>query len=216
MTSKFTIDELMIRVMPGGFFIAIIFFCYTKNHQVSISGDLDFLYTFLFFCLSFIVGEILQTIAHLLEWIIDAFFKRRRPSQIFLYKKNPVLKNGDERDRIINFLDLSNDQKHIFDKEYADISFWKKNKKYDALSQSLFRRLYTNVVDNERMKISNRNYLFSRVIMTEFLILGILSLFLCNLFLIVVSVGAFSLFLWRSRGIARGLVFEVVLLSLKK
>ncbi len=201
--------------MPGGFFMAAIFLFFAKNYQIHIAGDLDFLYTFLFFCSAFIVGELLQTVAHALEWVVDIFFKRRRPSHIFLYKENPILKSDYQRSKIIHILDFPNNQLEIFDKEYSDLSFFRKQKKDDKLSQDIFWKLYSSVSNQEEMRVVNRNYLFSRVIMVEFLFLTIFAFLSNSWVLVIVNLSIFLLFWWRTRGIARGLVFKTVLLNLK-
>ncbi|MBU1782963.1 hypothetical protein KKA77_00025 [Patescibacteria group bacterium] len=216
MTDKFTIEDLMIRIMPGGFLLAIIFFVFHDKIQINFIDSLDFFYTFMFFCSAFIVGEFLQTIAHETEWFIDIFFKFRRPSEIFLYKNNPVLKSAHKRKEAIEKLNLSDEELKIFDKEYSELSvlWWKKEKKNDEISQSLFWRLYSQVSGSEEIKISNSNYLFTRVIMLEFLLISIL-LYNKNFTLSILSMIILLVFLWRSRGVARGLVFKTVLLNLK-
>lgn len=67
MQDKFTLEDLMIRVMPGGFLLAIIFFMFFNETWVDVTQNFDFLYTFFFFCSAFIIGELLQTLAHELE-----------------------------------------------------------------------------------------------------------------------------------------------------
>lgn len=215
MTDKFTMEDLMIRIMPGGFLLAIIYFVFRNNIQINFVDSLDFFYTFMFFCSAFIIGELLQTIAHETEWLIDIFFKFRRPSEIFLYKNNPVLKSSHKRREVIEKLNLPDEELKYFDKEYSELSilWWKKEKGKDEVSQSLFWRLYTQVGGSEEIKTSNTNYLFIRVIMIEFLLISTL-LYFKNFTLSILSLLIFFVFLWRARGIARGLVFKTVLLSL--
>ena len=98
MHNKFTPEELIIRVIPGGFLLAVIFFAFGDDTILNLNNNLGFLYTFLFFCSAFIIGELLQTLAHEMEWMTDIFFKFRRPSKIFLYKNNPVIKNKYQRE----------------------------------------------------------------------------------------------------------------------
>lgn len=217
MNDKFTIEDLMIKIMPGGFFIAVVYFLFRDKISLPLVDNLDFLYTFLFFCSAFIVGEILQTIAHLNEWIIDLFFKRRRPSNIFLYNNNPVLKSGEKKLELIDKLSLTPEAVDGFDKEYKTLSFWRKkrDKKYDNISQSIFWRLYSNVSDSEEIKSSNRNYLFVRGITIELIIISIILLICKNYYFFAGTLTIGIIFLWRARGLARGLVFKTVLLNLK-
>ena len=217
MSDKFTIEDLMIKIMPGGFFIAVVYFLFRDKISLTLVDNLDFLYTFLLFCSAFIFGEILQTIAHLNEWIVDLFFKRRRPSNIFLYKNNPVLKSKEKRLELIDTLSLNPEDVIGFDKDYKELSFWKKkgDKKYDNISQSIFWKLYSNVSDGEEIKSSNRNYLFVRGITIELIIISIILLICKNYYFFAGTLTIGIIFLWRARGLARGLVFKTVLLNLK-
>lgn len=217
MTEKFTIEDLMIKVMPGGFFIAVIYFLFQDKIIFTLVDNLDFFYTFLFFCSAFIVGEIFQAFAHLNEWIIDLFFKRRRPSNIFLYKNNPVLKSQEKRIEILDKLSLNDADLIALNKDYKELSFFKRkqDKKYDNFSQSIFWKLYSQISDSEEMKAVNRNYLFVRVMMIEFLLTGVVLVILRNYYWAILSIFIGFVFLWRSRGLARGLVFKTVLLNLK-
>lgn len=129
MNDKFSIEELMIRILPGGFLLAFIFFQFGYSIQIILDQNLDFFYTFLFFCSSFIVGELLQTIAHELEFVIDIFFKFRRPSQIFLYKNNPVLKNEHKRKELLKHLHLPKQKSDPFEIDYSNLPIILKRKK---------------------------------------------------------------------------------------
>jgi len=71
MSDKFSIEDLIMKVMPGGFLLAIFYFLFRGKIQFNFIENLDFFYTFLFFCSAYIIGELLQTIAHEIEWIID-------------------------------------------------------------------------------------------------------------------------------------------------
>lgn len=217
MSNKFAIEDIVTRVMPGGFLLAIIYFLFGNNVKINLDNNLDILITFLFFCTAFIVGELLQTIAHEIEWIINIFFKYRRPSKIFLYKNNPVLANEYQRNELLDSLNITKEHYEIFDKDYSKLSilWWKKNKAEDNLSQGYFWKLYSKVSDTNEVKLSNRNYLFARVMMVEFLLISILFFLNSNIVLGIISVSLLLMFLWRSRGIARGLVFQTVLLNLK-
>ncbi len=217
MNDKFSIEELMIRVLPGGFLLAFVFFQFELGTKIVIDQNLDFLYTFLFFCSAFIVGELLQTVAHELEFVIDIFFKFRRPSQIFLYKNNPVLKSEHKRDDLLEHLSLTEEKLAPFKVDYSDLPIiFKRKKKDDDLSQSIFWKLYSEVSTTEEIKICNRNYLFSRVMSVSFLITAIILFAEKNMTPAIISLLIFMMFLWRSRGVARGLVFKTVLLNLKK
>jgi len=217
MLQKFSIEEILIRIMPGGFFLTIVYLIYGNVLNVNIQANLDFFYTFIFFCASYITGEILQTISHELEWIINLFFKLRKPSEIFLYKNNPVIKSDKTREEIIGLIKFSNEE--IISKDYKEVSCnkWsKQNKEEKEISQSVFWKLYTQVSDTEEIKKVNSGYLFSRVITLIFLIISIM-LFIKNINIyFLISVILFFIFLWRTRGYARGVVFKTVLLNLKK
>ena len=207
MSDKFSIEDLIMKVMPGGFLLATLYFLLREKIQFNFIENLDFFYTFLFFCSAYIIGELLQTVAHEIEWIIDIFFKLRRPSEIFLYKNNPITKSEYKRNELMKELKL----------EYSGLSFWwwKKNKKSDEVSQSIFWRLYSRVNQTDEIKIAKRNYLFVRVMILEFLLIGIFFIIDKNYYLSILSFLFCTIFLWRSRGTARGLVFKTILLNLK-
>ncbi|MBT3210200.1 MAG: hypothetical protein HN704_00835 [Bacteroidetes bacterium] len=218
MLGKFSLEDIIIKVLPGGFFLAILYYLYGQDFPFELSKNFDFLYTFVFFCIAFITGEILQTLAHQLEKLVDIFFKLRRPSEVFLYANNPVLKNKNIRIELLDYLKLTKEQSNIFSIYYCDLpflKFWKINKEDNAVSQSIFWRLYSNVSENEEVKTSNRGYLFVRVIVIVFLILGICFFIESNVLIGLICALLFWIFLWRCRGYARGLVFKVVLLNLK-
>lgn len=217
MKDKFTLDELLIKVMPGGFLLAVFYFPYRESINILLNKELDFLYTFIFFCSAFITGELLQTIAHEFEWLVDSFYKFRRPSRIFLYKNNPILKSKYKRDEILKYLQESHTNLEEFDIEYKKLSIFnhKKSEATDSLAQSIFWKLYTNVSDLDEIKTFNRNYLFVRALVIEFIIIGIFFLY-NNYFLIAAcSILIAMVFLWRCRGMARGLVFKTIILNLK-
>lgn len=215
MENKFPIDELAIRIFPGGFLLAVIFLVFSESAYTDLDSNLDFLYTFLFFCAAFISGELLQTLAHEFEWLIDIFFKFRRPSGVFLYRQNPVIGNN-QRDKLMNLLSTSGFELKTFNKKYSDLSIlFKRNRNDNALSQSIFWELYSKVSGLEEMRIANRSYLFVRVMLVEFLLLGGLFLFSGKIHFGAFFLAISALFLWRGRGTAKGLVFKTVLLSLR-
>jgi len=203
--------------MPGGVLLATLYFIYGDIITPLLDVKLDIFYTFLFFCCAFIVGEVLQIISHELEFIIDLFFRCRRPSQVFLYKNNPVVNNEQIRLAIAKKLKLSVEDYPIVKTDYSDLPIlFGRSKDDSSSSQGIFWKLYANVSNSDEIKIANRSYLFARVIMIDFLLICIL-LFTNKIFYMgIIGVVIFSLFLWRSRGIARGLVFKTVILNLKE
>jgi len=157
MYDKFTLEELIIRVLPGGFFLTIMFLIFRNKIHLDFTDNLDFLYTFMFFCSAFITGVSLQAISHETEWLIDIFFKFRRPSKVFLYKNNPVLKNEYKREKCLEKLELTKEKLEVFEKTYSDLSilWWKKKKTEDNLSQSIFWELYSQVSNTDEMGLSS-------------------------------------------------------------
>lgn len=216
MTEKFTLEDLLIKIIPGGVLIGVLYFLFSDQIDLKIEKGLDFFYTFLFFTFSFLAGEVIQTIAHELEWIIYSFFKFYKPSEVFLYKENPVLKNEHIRQRLINHIDLEPSEIVAFEKTYSELPllWWKREKQ--KKTQSIFWKLYSEVSSENEIKVFNRNFLFVRAI--TFVALGVSILFLCKEInqLAIVSASLFILFLWRARGMARNLVFKTVMLNLKK
>jgi hypothetical protein len=215
-SEKITIEDFIIRVLPGGFFLAVLFFAFNMQGYITASnGNLDFLYSFLFFCTAFIFGEVLQTITHIFEFLVDIFFKGYRPSEIFLYKNNPIIEDNKTRNELAEKLDLTNDEKEFFNKDYKKLSLiCAKNNVKRKTGQDLFWKIFTNVEMNPSVKRSNINYLFSRVIMIEFLILSCVLFFINN----TISLSFFAIFiilLWRARGLAKGLVFKSVMTYIK-
>jgi len=216
MTEKFTLEDLLIKIIPGGVLIGVLYFLFSDQIYLKIEKGLDFFYTFLFFTFSFLAGEVIQTIAHELEWIIYSFFKFYKPSEVFLYKENPVLKNEHIRQRLINHIELEPSEIETFEKTYKELPllWWKREKQ--KKTQSIFWKLYSEVSSETEIKVFNRNFLFVRAI--TFVALGVSILFLCKEInqLAIVSASLFILFLWRARGMARNLVFKTVMLNLKK
>ncbi len=216
MTEKFTLEDLLIKIIPGGVLIGVLYFLFSEQIDLKINKGLDFFYTFLFFTFSFLAGEVIQTIAHELEWMIYSFFKFYKPSEVFLYKENPVLKNEYIRQQLFNHLDLEPSELKAFEKTYKDLPliWWKREKQNKT--QSIFWKLYSEVSSETEIKVFNRNFLFVRAV--TFVALGISILFLYKEInqLAIVSALLFVLFLWRARGMARNLVFKTIMLNLKK
>lgn len=213
---KVSIEDLMIRVLPGGFFIAVLFFKLNlQDHIITPTGNLDFLYSFLFLCSAFIIGEVIQTIAHSFEFVVDVFFKGYRPSEIFIYKGNPVIKNDGIRVDLIKKFGLSDEEKTFFERSYKSLPIiYPKNGDIRKRSQRLFWKMFSEVEDESIIQKSNINYLFLRVIATEFLILAIILIQFDKVFAIGFS-AVFIILLWRARGLARGLVLKSVNIYLK-
>jgi hypothetical protein len=216
MTEKFTLEDLFIRIIPGGVLIGILYFVYGHNLNLEIVKGLDFFYTFLFFTFSFLVGEIIQTIAHELEFLTNVFFKFNKPSEVFLYKNNPVLKNENTRLQAMKFLESDKDKLDGFENTYKKLKWFKKDEELRQKSQNYFWKIYTNVSNESEMKIFNRNYLLTRGITIVSLISIVIFLVEKNMLLAISSIALFLMFLWRTRGMARTLVFKTVLLNLKK
>ena len=216
MTEKFTLEDLFIKIIPGGFLIGVLFFVFNDNIDLKLDEGLDFFNTFIFFTFSFLAGELIQTIAHEFEFIIFSFFKFYKPSEIFLYKKNPVIKNDFIRKQIIEHLNLDKDIQTYFDKTYKELPllWWKRENQNKA--QTFFWQLYSKISSESEIKIFNRNFLMIRAITFSTLLISILLFFKGqNGWALTTSI-IFFLFLWRARGMARTLIFKTILLNLKK
>lgn len=213
-SGKITLEDLLIRVLPGGFLISLIFF--VSNFQLSLNDKFDFLYSFIFFCVAFIAGEVLQTISHILEFIVNIFFKGYKPSGVFLFKNNPIIPNENIRQRLLASLNLSDEEKNIFEKEYKQRPvICRKKDKAKEISQGYFWKIYTTVEDNDIIKRSNINYLFLRVIMIDFMIVSVYLMLSGFSRYGLLTFVIFLILLWRARGLARGLVLKTALIYLK-
>ncbi len=215
MKNKFTIEDFLIKIIPGGILLGVLYFLYGNSMSIKIPKELDILYTTIFLVFAFLTGEVIQTIAHEFEWLINIFFKFYRPSEIFLYKNNPILKNEKIRKNIIEYLSIPESQENLFKTEYKELPLWRKRQKQE-IPQSYFWELYSNVNDEAIINVFNRNYLYVRAIVFLFLILSIL--FVINNYtkLFFLCLVLFLIFIWRARGMARTLVFKTVILNLKK
>ena len=160
MTEKFTLEDLLIKIIPGGVLIGVLFFLFSNQIDLKIEKGLDFFYTFLFFIFSFLAGEVIQTIAHELEWIIFSFFKFYKPSEVFLYKDNPVLKNEHIRQRLFKHLNLDSAVQNNFEKTYRELPLWWWKREKQDESQGIFWKLYSEVSAEAEIKIFNRSFLF--------------------------------------------------------
>ena len=215
MTEKFTLEDLFIKIIPGGVLIGVLFFLYSDTINLKLEKGFDFFYTFLFFTFSFLAGQVIQTIAHELEWIIFSFFKFYKPSEIFLYKENPVLKNEYIRQQLFEHLSIDINDQNYFSKTYKELPlFWWKREKQNK-AQSIFWKLYTKISGESEIKTFNRNFLLVRAITFTALGISILLLLQFKYELAITAFILFALFLWRARGMARTLVFKTVILNLK-
>lgn len=216
MNEKFPLEDLFMKIMPGGVIIGLLYFIYGDLIEMKIIKGLDFFYTFIFFTFSYLMGEVIQTIAHQLEWIVFVFFKFYKPSEIFLYKNNPILNNNEYiRQDLLVKLSLDPASVTSFDTEYKKLPLlWWKRKKQDK-AQSCFWKLYSNVCAESEIKAFNRSYIFVRAVVFIFIILSILFGFNANYDFMLLSIVLFILFLWRARGMSRNLVFKTVMLNLK-
>lgn len=214
MTEKFSLDDLFMKVIPGGILIGVLYFLYFNTSTTQLQKGLDFFYTFLFFTFSYLAGEIIQTVAHQLEFLINIFFKFYKPSHIFLYKKNPIFKNEKTRDELISKLNLDPNEQSQFSKDYKDIHWFFRREK-TSISQAYFGKLYHKYSNDPEIKIFNRGYLLVRGVITISITTSILFYIEDKITLMYCSIGLFFLFLWRGRGMARTLVYKTVMLNLK-
>lgn len=215
MTEKFSIEDLFIKIIPGGTLVGILYFVYENQLNLELIKGLDFFYTFLFFTFSFLLGEIVQTISHELEFLVNLFFKFNKPSQVFLYRDNPILRNENIRFKVIEYLSINNSDLINYDKSYKKLRWFYKNKELQDKCQSFFWELYTNVSNEDEIKIFNRHYLLARGIMIVFLISIIVFTIEQSLPFVICFSISFLIFLWRVRGMARTLVLKIILLNLK-
>jgi len=214
MKDKFTIEDFLIKIIPGGILLGALYFIYGTSISLELPKGLDILSTTIFLVFSFLTGEVIQTIAHEFEWIINIFFRFYKPSEIFLYQDNPILKNEKIRKDIINYLAIPENENNVFEKSYKKLPIFRKRQKQD-ISQSYFWKLYSNVNDEAIINTFNRNYLYVRAIVFLFLTLSILFILNNHTDLFYLCLLLFIVFLWRARGMARTLVFKTVLLNLK-
>ncbi len=213
-TPKITLNQFLISVLPGGFVVSIILITviYSNPYFAKTIQGIDFLMTFMFVCLSFIFGEVLQTIARGCEKTIDwLFFRGYRPSDIFLLRNNPVLKDEKIKEEVIKKLKLTKEEKEeLIEYSEAPFAFWKKKSKFVGLNKKNFWKIYSKSREAENIKESNARYLFTRVMFVIFVFLILWFSILESWIFVKVSSIFMVLFLWRARGCARGLVFSSV------
>jgi len=211
---KFSIDEYMVKIMPWWALILILCLFFWSNAPIQFWWEYDVLYAFVFICLSYIAWEILQTVSHLLDFVINVWFKFRKPTEVFLYKENPVLKNEHKRKEILEALKVGEEIEEILNIEYKDLNwlkFWKISKKNNAILQSFFWTIYTSVKNNPEIKQWHINYLFLRAIILDCLVLSILSFYYGYPALAWISLIVLIILFWRARWLARWSVFNAVL-----
>lgn len=222
MTDKFSLEDLLINILPGWFVIIMIWLFYHFQFPLSLDSEKlkvvlgnDFLLTSAFIISSFIVGEILQTMAHLkpIEKFFDIFTKWQRPSEIFLLKNNPVV-----TDYFLNKL-TKYDTRISNLWSYKNISwwhiFWWKNKDSKEC-QDIFNEIYTEVRENKILQYSNAKYLFTRVLTSIFLLLTVTCIYFSLYQLFIISGALFMVFLYRTRWCAVGLVKSTIILYSNK
>ena len=117
---------------------------------------------------------------------------------------------------IIEKLNLSDDEKNFFNKTYKSLPvICSRSKDIRQKSQRLFWKIFSEVEGESIIQKSNVNYLFLRVIMTEFLLLAIILMWISQIYAFV-FLSIFLVSLWRARGLAKGLVLKSVNVYLKK
>lgn len=216
MVEKFSLNDLFMRIMPGGTCLgAIVLICH-YNFNIQLIKELEFIYVFMFFTFSYVIGEILQTISHEIEHFTMIFFKFYLPSEIFLYKNNPILKENIKLQKIIDLVDLTDQEKEIIKEiDYKKLPLFSERNNFTEaknINQRCFLQLYHDVHD--KVTDFNRGYLFARCMTCMFLFVSVILLFCkCYEFGVIIF-AVFLLFMWRLRGMARTLVFKVIQNSL--
>jgi len=218
MVEKFSLDDLFMRIMPGGIFLGTIILIYYSSGDVKYVKELNFLYVFMFFTISYVVGELLQTIAHKLDHCLMVFYKFYMPSEIFLYKNNPVIKDDIKLEELIKVCDLTEEEKEIINNIDYEALFWFKSRISIQTAQKISRRCFWKMYHNvdESVQVFNRGYLFVRCLTCMFLMIFLILLFYKQYEFCLFSFIMFSILLYRLRGMSRMLVFKVVLNYLYK
>ena len=224
MFEKISFTDLLITVIPGGFLVSIVFlsFLFLNPSEMPSLPDQDFLLTFVFLALSFTAGEVVQTLARLSEGVIDIFFKGYRPSELILLQNNPVTSERQIQ-RLLEHAKLSDADKNLL-RDYRTMSFWRRifrgKEACAELCQDVFRQAYTKHQSDERITGSNARYLFTRAMFVVFLLVAGWLLFLSVRFgyevypYLALSLLISLAFLHRARGCGRGLVRQVIYISL--
>ena len=120
------------------------------------------------------------------------------------------------RGQLIKKFNLTDKEKELFEKKYSSIPLiCPKKSIIRQCSQDQFWRIYANVEEVGSIRRANVSYLFTRVMIIVFLI-SCLYLFSNHLILYsTISLAIMTIFIWRAKGIARGLVFKTSLIYLK-
>lgn len=216
MIDKFTLEDLLIKIMPGGILICVLCFLYVPQILSSMPSNLDFLCTFIFITFSYLAGELIQTVAHLVERsMIYIFFKFYQPSEVFLYRDNPVIEDEKLREEILKYLTVNAKDRNEFNQAYKDLPWYNPKKHTNSQCQGVFRKLYSKVRENPEIKMFNRGYLMIRGMTFLFYVLIILFFMNCYKIYGYISISLFLVLWWRARGMAQTLVFNVVTFNLK-
>lgn len=218
MIDKLTLEDLLIKIMPGGILVCVLCFLYAPHVISNANSGFDFVYAFIFLTFSYLAGELIQIIAHLNvieRYMICIFFKFYKPSEIFLYRENPVIKEESLRQDILGHLKLNTHNAEEFKQKYKDLPLFFFKKDSSSQSQSIFWKLYSNLSGDSEIKIFNRGYLFYRGFICLFIILSFLFFIEDYKTYSVISILLFVVFLYRARGTARTLVFKVAILNLR-
>lgn len=227
MFEKISYNNALIIFIPGWFILSvfiIIFYLKFPNSNLNLP-DYDLLLSFMFFALSLTIWEILQTFARWLDKIINIFFKWYRPSEIFLLKDNPII-NEFNRLKFLKLIKLKKVHtiKLINYKKIKIISWVTvKNDNFSKLSQWIFWEYYWKLDWNQKIINTNARYLFTRVMFVVFWFLWFLFLFIDIKWFskeinILWSISFFIsfLFIYRARWNAKGLINDLVILTIKK
>jgi hypothetical protein len=59
MKNKFTIEDFLIKIIPGGILLGVLYFLYGSELDIKIPQNLDFFITTIFFVFAFLTGEII-------------------------------------------------------------------------------------------------------------------------------------------------------------
>lgn len=213
-TPSVSLNEFLISILPGGTILSVVLatLIIRDPNIFKPFESLEVLSIFLFLSGSFIIAEMLQTIAHICEKIIDLlFFKGYRPSDIFLLPNNPIVNNELVRRDLLEKLNITKDQENSF-VNYKEIPFkiyGNKKISYIDMNKKCFWKIYTQCRNEEHIKDSNARYLFTRVMFVVFVFLSIWFLKYSAGWLLFCSIAFALLFMWRVRGCARGLVFAI-------
>jgi hypothetical protein len=221
MFSLISKENFFITIVPGGSLLAYLLFIFNNSLKLSPQLSLwlgnEILTSFVFIALSLILGEIIQTIAHWLDFVTNCYFRFSQPSEIFLFEDNPVI-NELTRKKLLELLrtNTGKDYSSDFDLDYNKLCPC--NKDYNAvkpLAHHAFMTIYKSCA-SEQVKDTNIRYIYLRSLMALFTILILYTLtksLVCSevFWFELICFGVFAIiFSYRVRGCASGLVREVV------